>query len=361
MFQISQDTDPLPKRSTQPSDQSHIGKQYVALGAITLLSLPLLAHAGGLSLFNTTITYDRTDAIRKDVGANSQTMSLLQPAVHVDPNPAKGGADIEVLDDTALLASGSVSGETVDVEPVKRSGGQISVYEVREGDTLSQIATMFNVSINTIKWSNDIKGSISPGQTLVILPISGIEYTVKKGDTIAGIAKKYKAHADEIRDFNELGTELVVGAKIIIPDAEISEPAPQVAKKSSGASSGGGSAPAVSGGSWLKWPVAGGVKTQGIHGYNAVDIGAPAGTPVYAAAGGTVLISRSGAWNGGYGNYVVIKHSNGVQTLYAHHSRNAVTTGQWVNQGDVIGYVGSTGKSTGNHLHFEVRGGSNPF
>jgi murein DD-endopeptidase MepM/ murein hydrolase activator NlpD len=102
-------------------------------------------------------------------------------------------------------------------------------------------------------------------------------------------------------------------------------------------------------------------KSQGIHGYNGVDLAAPTGTQVLAAASGQVLISRFGGWNGGYGNYIVIKHSNGTQTLYAHNSANYVSVGQWVSQGDVIGLVGNTGKSTGSHLHFEVRGAKNPF
>jgi murein DD-endopeptidase MepM/ murein hydrolase activator NlpD len=108
-------------------------------------------------------------------------------------------------------------------------------------------------------------------------------------------------------------------------------------------------------------PVAGGKKTQGIHGYNGIDIGAPVGTPIYASADGEVIISRSGGWNGGYGNYVVIRHSNGTQTLYSHNSKNAVAVGDTVKQGDIIGFIGATGKATGPHLHFEIRGAKNPF
>jgi len=102
-------------------------------------------------------------------------------------------------------------------------------------------------------------------------------------------------------------------------------------------------------------------RTQGLHGYNGVDLGAPNGTPVVASAAGTVIISRQGGWNGGYGNYVVISHGNGTQTLYAHLSSNTVQTGDSVLQGQMIGYVGSTGRSTGAHLHIEVRGAKNPF
>ncbi|MCK5059525.1 MAG: M23 family metallopeptidase, partial [Candidatus Pacebacteria bacterium] len=104
-----------------------------------------------------------------------------------------------------------------------------------------------------------------------------------------------------------------------------------------------------------------GRKSQGLHGYNAVDIAAPYGTPIVAAASGVVIISRATGWNGGYGGYVVISHNNGTQTLYAHMSSDIVSVGDVVQQGQVIGYVGSTGRSTGPHLHIEVRGARNPF
>ncbi len=108
-------------------------------------------------------------------------------------------------------------------------------------------------------------------------------------------------------------------------------------------------------------PLPGAQRTQGIHGYNGVDLAAPAGTPILAAAAGEVIISRASGWNGGYGLYVVIKHPKGSQTLYATMSRTAVAAGDSVEQGQIIGYVGSTGRSTGDHLHFEVRGARNPF
>jgi murein DD-endopeptidase MepM/ murein hydrolase activator NlpD len=74
-----------------------------------------------------------------------------------------------------------------------------------------------------------------------------------------------------------------------------------------------------------------------------------------------VITSKQGGWNGGYGNYIVIDHDNGTQTLYSHQSSNIVYVGQYVQKGEVIGYMGSTGRSTGNHLHFEVRGATNPL
>ena len=103
-----------------------------------------------------------------------------------------------------------------------------------------------------------------------------------------------------------------------------------------------------------------GRRSQGIHGYNGVDIAAPAGTPIVASASGDVIIARSAGWNGGYGNYIVIKHDNGTQTLYAHMSSLAVSGGT-VEKGELIGYVGISGRATGYHLHFEVRGAKNPL
>ena len=122
----------------------------------------------------------------------------------------------------------------------------------------------------------------------------------------------------------------------------------------------GDSGPAQDG--YYSNPVPGAIITQGIHGWNAVDLGAARGTPIHAAADGTVIVARNnGAWNGGYGNYVVITHDNGTQTLYGHMTHAIVSSGQSVSAGQIIGYVGSTGESTGPHLHFEVRGAANPF
>lgn len=299
--------------------------------------------------------------------ANSQTMTLLSPAVHTDPNPAKGGGDITIVNDMALLPDSGPSGTLADVEEVKPKSDHISLYVVRPGDSLSQIAGMFDVTPNTILWANDLKKgtALKTGQTLVILPISGVRHTVAKGETIASIAKKYSGDKDEIADFNGLtGTVLAAGDVVIIPDGEIAAPAPtkKVSSKSSSSrtsSSTRGSGPSYEG--YYMRPVSGGTRSQGIHGYNAVDIAAPIGTPMMASAAGEVIIARGSGWNGGYGEYIVIKHDNGSQTLYGHASSVIVSAGDHVVQGQVIGYVGSTGKSTGSHLHFEIRGAKNPF
>jgi murein DD-endopeptidase MepM/ murein hydrolase activator NlpD len=294
---------------------------------------------------------------------------LLEAATNIDPNPDKGLGDSIQTSDNAVLAYTGPSGTIADVESSAPTD-RISVYVVRPGDTLSEIADMFGVSVNTIIWANNLSSArdVHPGDTLIILPISGIKHTVTKNDTLKSIANKYKADAGEIAQFNGLDTSapLAVGSTIIIPGAEVTPPATVSAPKKSSSLKNirepylGGSGAAQPG--YYGDPVPGGVITQGIHGWNAVDIGAARGTPIHAAASGTVIIARNnGAWNGGYGNYVVITHGNDTQTLYAHMTHPAVSSGQTVLKGQVIGYVGMTGMTTGPHVHFEVRGAANPF
>lgn len=267
-----------------------------------------------------------------------------------------GGGDINI-EDGALVADAGLSDGS---EIVKSSNGEISVYVVREGDTLSQIADMYGVSPNTIRWSNDLnsKSTISPGQVLVILPISGVQYEVASGDTIASIAKKFSGDAEEILLFNgiESGT-LTAGQSIIIPHGEVEAPKSTPVKSSSRVAVENSS---TNSGYFIR-PISGGTRTQGLHGYNGVDLASYYGSEIYAAAAGNIIVSREGGWNGGYGSYIVVKHDNGTQTLYAHLSQNFVGVGQRVAQGQVIGAMGSTGRSTGTHLHFEVRGAGNPF
>ncbi|MBX4198848.1 M23 family metallopeptidase [Candidatus Parcubacteria bacterium] len=295
----------------------------------------------------------------------SQTMPLLE--AHLNYNPvASAGGKLAVVDNSALEPLTIDSGDTF--ADAGQNGGQISTYIVKEGDTLSSIAKLFGVSQNTIVWANNVKGGrITPGQELVILPISGVRHTVVRGDTIATLAKKYNADVGDILSYNGLASDakLTAGDIIIVPDGEIG----------SIPSTPAGSKPGVCGikvstyerllvnpcslpsyPGYFARPLAGGIKSQDLHGYNAIDFAVPQGTPIMAAAAGTVIVSRTGGYNGGYGTYVVISHPNGTQTLYAHMSVNGMTLGQKVTQGQVIGAIGSTGKSTGAHLHIEVRG-----
>jgi LysM repeat protein len=343
----------------------HKNSKILAFVFLTVLavSAPVFADASVLS-FISDLFSDETANASVQNNLNSQNMALPEAVANINSSSATATAgETQLVSDTALLAVAGPSGTSADIEIDTPSSDQISTYVVHKGDTLSEIAGMFDVSINTIVWANGLnrKSALKEGQILVILPISGIKHQVLKGETLNSIAKKYGGDKAEIISFNGLDSEkdIKVGDILIIPDGEAS-----VSKSSSSSSSSSNnnySSNQSSTKGYYAWPVSGGRKTQGLHGNNGIDIGAPAGTPILASADGTVIISRLGGWNGGYGNYIVIKHDNGTQTLYAHTSSVSVDAGQKVSKGQKIGGVGSTGKSTGNHLHFEVRGAKNPF
>ncbi|MEK7509616.1 MAG: M23 family metallopeptidase [Patescibacteria group bacterium] len=335
------------------------------MGAIALMLLlsivvtPFQAHARVFDEIQTWFS-SRAEASVTSSIQSVQTMPLPKPAMNINPHPAKGGGDVVIVKGEAVVPEEGPAGTIADI--VRPKNSEISIYVVREGDTLSQIAEMFEVSVNTIRWANDIppSGTIRVGQTLTILPITSVRHMVKKGDTVAAIAKRYDADANEIVNYNKIEGALVVGSEIIIPNGEIAAaPAPAAKAKIPAVSSGSSS---VSYAGYYLRPIVGGSRTQGIHGYNSVDLAAPLGTPVLASAAGDVIVARQGGWNGGYGSYVVIRHDNGTQTLYSHESSVIVGVGERVVQGQVIGYVGQSGKATGPHVHFEIRGGPrNPF
>lgn len=318
------------------------------------MTMPFLAHAGFFSFLEGLFGGE----IHEEVRFNAQTMPLLGSSYSADIKAGRGGGDITIVGGSALLPAAGPLGSLVDIEKEENRSTAISIYVIREGDTLSGIADMFDVSINTIIWANDIKRGnvIQPGQTLVILPVSGVQYTVKKGDSVSSIAKKYKGDADEIIAYNNFLPNVVLGAGdvIIIPNGEIDMPA----VSSSGRVVRGGG-PQYAG--YYIRPITGGRKSQGLHGYNGVDLATSCGAAVIASASGNVIITRPYGWNGGYGQYVAITHPNRTQTLYAHLGSIIIGVGWQVVQGQVIGYVGSTGLSTGCHVHFEVRGAANPF
>lgn len=298
-----------------------------------------------------------SQSVLDGVDNSPQNTPLLSATRNPDPQKAIGGGDI-LYEDGVLVSTGPISKDEIAASPMNK--GEISVYTVDEGDALSYIAQMYDVSVNTIIWANDLKDAsdIRSGDTLVILPIVGVRHTVAKGEVLSTIVKKYGADLEEVLQYNNLSsaTDLAIGDELIIPGGEIHTVKKVVFTPSPTKTSG-----SVSSGLGFSHPVPGSVRTQGIHGYNGVDLASAYGTPIHAAATGSVIVSKSAGWNGGYGNYIVIKHNNGTQTLYSHMSSNSVVVGDWVKQGQVIGAMGSTGKSTGNHLHFEVRGGTNPF
>ena len=337
-----------------------------------IIGIPLSVQAGlfttmGGFLTGGTLTYEKPS-----LNQGAGDIKLLSAATGPDLKANQGGGDL-IVENGALASSGPFSDDAAASE----MAGEISVHTVRpctevRCETLSHIADMYGVSVNTILWANDIDDPkhVQPGDTLVILPITGVRHVVKSGETLASIAKKYGAENDEQADamitdilaYNRLAAvgDISVGDTVVVPGGVIHQAAPQQSPTKSSSPTRTTSTAGGGGGGFVH-PVPGAVRTQGIHGYNAVDLAAAAGTPIRAAAAGEVIVSKSGGWNGGYGNYMVIKHANGSQTLYAHTSRNVVGVGASVASGETIGYVGNTGQSTGAHLHFEVRGTSNPF
>ncbi len=329
--------------------------------ALILIFIPLFypktSNAGFLSFFSD-VAGGKASAKTIDDGLdapNSQNMPLLKAVANHNPHPSLALNEPVLASENVLLAEIGPSGTILEIE--EEINTRISLYIVRSGDTLSESASMFDVSVNTILWANNLsRGSaLKEGQTLIILPITGIQHKVKKGETIKGIVLKYSANLEEVLMYNDLtlGSPLAEGGTVIIPDAEPTAVAkPKIPAKST---------LAVKSNYYIR-PIVGGRKSQGIHGHNGIDLAAPVGTPIYAAAGGTVIASmENGAWNGGYGTYVIISHSNGTQTLYSHNQVNLVSIGERVEKGAMIGKIGMTGKTTGPHVHFEIRGAINPF
>ncbi|MEK7579649.1 MAG: M23 family metallopeptidase [Patescibacteria group bacterium] len=236
---------------------------------------------------------------------------------------------------------------------------QVVNYTVQPGDTLGQVANDFGISVSSLIWANNLKDSdyLSSGQELKIPPVSGVIHFVKQGDTIQSIAKKYSANEEKIVEFNSLpknGT-LEAGKELIVPDGKIQIGSQYVAYRSNVR--------------FARLPDLGGLlflPAQGhnwgrIHGRNGVDVANLCGTPIYSAAEGVIIGAANSGWNGGAGKYIKIYHGNEIYTLYAHLSRLLVLGGQNISRGQLVGLMGSTGLSTGCHLHFEVHGARNPF
>lgn len=250
--------------------------------------------------------------------------------------------------------------EVFETQESVKPRSEIVTYTVQKGDTLSGVAEKFNVSSDTIRWENDIKGdSISVGDTLRILPVTGIAHKVSRDDTIYTIAKKYDANAQGIVDFpfNDFADpqtfSLVIGQIVIVPDGIQPAAQPTYIRRQPFIATG----PVSVSGAGFTWPVRGTLNQYYSWYHQGIDIGAGLGTPIVSSTDGVVAAVYPGGWNGGYGIHVIISGSNGYTTLYAHMSGLNVSAGQSVSAGStVLGWVGLTGRTTGAHLHFEIRG-----
>jgi len=242
----------------------------------------------------------------------------------------------------------------------RSTANEIFAYEVEPGDTVSSIAQRFGIKKETLIMENDLwSENIKTGMVVKVLPVDGISHLVKDKETIDKIAKKYSVDKELVMKQNQLedGSELLAGTALIIPGAKKDKPVYAVASSAPGSVAGYNYTGPVTG--RLIWPAGKGAKlTQGFRrGHYAIDIANRAKGPIFAAAAGKVIVAEYG-WNGGYGNYIIIDHGNGMQTLYGHNEKLYVTEGQYVEQGQTISWMGNSGRvygATGIHVHFEVR------
>ncbi len=235
---------------------------------------------------------------------------------------------------------------------------QIITYHVQKGDTLSTIAQKFGVSEDTLRWENDLTSDdLAIDDELKILPVTGIAHKVQSGDTVYSIAKKYDTEAQKIVDFpfndfaNPETFSLVVGQILVVPDGIKPSEQPFIKREVYIAQG-----PITITASGFTWPVHG-LVTQFASWYHmALDIAAPVGTPIVAAHSGKVIAVSVGTWDGGYGTSVQVGDSAGYTSHYAHMNGVNVSAGDTVTAGQtVVGWIGMTGRTTGPHVHFEIR------
>ncbi|MBP7842646.1 M23 family metallopeptidase [Candidatus Woesebacteria bacterium] len=294
------------------------------------------------------------------------TIALIFFAITVGPVIFASNGEQQEASSNVLTSSAYGSDFlTKQAEEVRQfRGGEIISHTVGEGETISSIATLYGLQQDTIIWENNLtaKSKIKPGDELRILPIDGVRHKVTRGETIYSIGKKYKLDGAQVQvivdyPFNEFLNdetfELATGQYVMVPDGVKATVTASPVTRTVYTTPDAG---AVTASGAFVWPAAGRI-TQGYRFYHkAWDIASGGGGPILAADAGTVVAS---GWDpSGYGNKIVIDHGNGYVTLYGHMSVLQVQIGQRVNRGDVVGQMGSTGRSTGVHLHFEIRQGS---
>ena len=248
-------------------------------------------------------------------------------------------------------------------------------YTVSKGDSIFSISNKYKLKPETVLWANydlldDNPNMVSIGQKLKIPPVNGVYYTWEKNDSLVSVTSKFKAAGDAILAYPGNRLDLTnpviqVGQHIMIPDGWRENRqwiVPTVWRANSGASrnlNGPGACELPAGGAYgtgaFVWPTVNHSLSGNDYwsGHLGIDIAAADGAPLYATDSGMVVYS--GSIGGGYGLMIMIDHGNGYHTLYAHLSSSLVKCGQSVSQGQVIGYTGNSGNSTGPHLHFEVR------
>jgi len=255
-----------------------------------------------------------------------------------------------------LAESGIVESDLRPTSSKIRTG--IETYVVQEGDSLGKISLRFNLSISTILTANNLslKSTIRPGDEIKILPEDGILYSVRSGDTLSRIAEKYKIEAADINTSNQLDASapLKIGMQLLLPGAtEIAIATAPIKRVPVGIKSIIAPAPTTksTGSNWV-WPTNWHVITQ-YYGWRHTGIDIDGDYSTFSIAAHEGVVSFTG-WRNGYGLTVEMDHGNGLKTRYAHNSKIYVSKGDVVAAGGRLAQTGTTGNSTGTHLHFEV-------
>ncbi|MBI2551747.1 M23 family metallopeptidase [Candidatus Uhrbacteria bacterium] len=287
-----------------------------------------------------------------DVVPVEEVDSYLEALFQDQPRPEGEDPGIPLVFEGGALLSQDLPGVSV---PLTRT--EIVEYEVSPGDSPWMIAEKFGISVATVLWENNLSlwSTIKPGQKLKILPVSGISHTVRKGETLASITKKYKSAVADIQEYNStrlIDGSLAVGTVLVIPGGRpiaVAPPAPVYRREIVSVPN---FAPGV--GAKLTWPVPTSRRITQYYSWRhaGLDIGDRTGNPIVAAETG--VVEYAGWGRGGWGNTVVIDNGGGMKTRYAHASKILVEPGQAVSRGETIALVGSTGRSTGPHLHLTV-------
>ena len=286
----------------------------------------------------------------------------------------------EVLNSTRFVSGGEISPDyltyTNDIipnvntattlVPESRERAESFIYTVSDGDTLSSIGEKFKISTDALKYVNNLTdySILKIGQNVTIPPVSGLIHTIEDGDTMASIAEKYDVAPQAVADFNYIldTSKLAVGDELVIPGAKVPQPVIPVVSIPTAITSPGSLPPASPSQGFCVWPTSTRIITQYFTWYhNGVDISKPSSMgmpPIYACKSGTVV--RAGWDPFGLGLHVRIDHGDGYETVYGHMSSLYVSYGQSVSRGEAIGLMGSTGRSTGPHVHFMVKYGGVP-
>lgn len=257
---------------------------------------------------------------------------------------------------TQTVLSASTDNPGIDTLVSEKIRDKIYEYTVAPGDTVASIAEKFGVSVETIRWQNSlVKDKIKVGQTLQILPVTGVVHKVQKGDTVYSIAKRYDSESQAIIDFpfntfsNDETFELAIGQLVIVPDGVMPTEAGPITPRIRQITPDAGTV--VASGQFV-WPTQGTITQRYSWYHPGIDIANRSLPSVVAADSGSVVYA---GWDSaGYGNMVLIDHGNGFRTRYAHLSQIFVISGQSVGRGSTVGKMGSTGRSTGPHTHFEI-------